>query len=67
MAKSRVAYTNRYNSENYDRVNVMVSRGKKEKLKEHAEITGESVNGFINRAIRETMERDKARHGESRV
>ncbi len=31
-------------------------------VKAHAQATGESVNGFINRAITETMERDKAAH-----
>jgi len=29
-------------------------------IKTHAEAHGESVNGFINRAIAETMERDNA-------
>ena len=29
-------------------------------MKAHAESHGESVNGFINRAIDETMDRDKA-------
>lgn len=30
-----------------------------DKIKAHAESTGESVNGFINRAIDETMKKDK--------
>lgn len=30
-----------------------------EEVQKHAEDRGESVNGFINRAIDETMERDK--------
>ena len=32
----------------------------REQIKAHASARGESVNGFINRAIEETMERDKA-------
>lgn len=32
----------------------------REQIKAHAEARGESVNGFINRAIEEAMERDKA-------
>ena len=36
-----------------------VPKGNKDKIKAHAEQNGESVNGFINRAIDETMERDK--------
>ena len=39
---------------------VRMDRGKYELVQAHAEAQGESVNGFINRAIDETMERDKA-------
>lgn len=42
----------------YDRINLTVSKGKKDAIKTHAEGQGESVNGFINRAIDEAMERD---------
>ena len=35
-----------------------VEKKKKETIQAHAEARGESVNGFINRAISETMERD---------
>ena len=42
----------------YDRINLTVAKGKKETIQAHAEARGESVNGFINRAISETMERD---------
>ena len=45
---------------NYDRINLTVPKGQKEVIQAHAQATGESVNGFIARAIRETMERDKA-------
>jgi len=43
-----------------DRINLTVPKGKKDTIKAHAEAQGESVNGFINRAIDETMERDSA-------
>lgn len=43
-----------------DRINLTVPKGKKDTIKAHAEAQGESVNGFINRAIDETMERDNA-------
>ncbi len=39
---------------------VRMDRGKYELVQAHAEAQGESVNGFINRAVDETMERDKA-------
>ncbi len=34
-----------------------------DKLKRHAEARDQSVNGFIKRAISETMERDKTASG----
>lgn len=37
---------------------VRMDREKYEQIQAHAETQGESVNGFINRAIDETMERD---------
>lgn len=37
---------------------VRMPRDKYEAVQAHAEAQGESVNGFINRAIEETMERD---------
>ena len=33
-------------------------KGRKATIQAHAEARGESVNGFINRAIDETMKRD---------
>lgn len=43
----------------YDRINLTVAKGKKDTIKAHAESRGESVNGFIGRAIDETIARDK--------
>ena len=39
---------------------VAFPKGQKDIIKAHAEANGESVNGFINRAIDETMSRDNA-------
>lgn len=50
----------RWDAANLDRVSVAMPKGKKDIIKAHAEDQGESVNGFINRAIDEQMERDKA-------
>lgn len=50
----------KYNAKSYDEIKVRVSKGKKDKIKLHAETKGESLNGFVKRAIDETMERDKA-------
>lgn len=43
---------------------VRMDREKYEAVQAHAEAHNESVNGFINRAIEETMERDKAAEGQ---
>lgn len=53
----------KYNAANYDRVELRLDKGQKELVKAHAEAQGESLNGFINRAITETMERDNAATG----
>ena len=51
----------KYNAANYDRVELRLEKGMKEKLKAHAAAHGDpSLNSFVNRAIAETMERDKA-------
>ena len=47
----------KYNAANYDRVELRVEKGKKETIKAFAESRGESLNGFINRAIDEAMQR----------
>lgn len=58
MGKTSSAVKNRYNDKTYDRINLTVYKGEKAIISEHAEKRGESVNGFIQRAIKETMERD---------
>lgn len=52
---------NEWIADKLDRINLTVQKGKKDEIKAHAESMGESVNGFINRAIDETMERDLAK------
>ena len=48
----------RYEDKAYDKVLVRFPKGKKDIIKAHAEARSESVNGFINRAIDEAIERD---------
>ena len=54
------AYKNKWQQEKKERINLVVDKGQKEVIKAHADTRGESVNGFINRAISETMARDTA-------
>ena len=57
-SKPSTAAKNQYNAKAYDRLNVVVSKGRKAELQAHAEEHGESLNGFIVRAVDETIERD---------
>ena len=41
-----------------DVIRVYVPKGKRDTIKAHAAQNGESMNGFITRAIDETMKRD---------
>ena len=59
MGKTSSAVKDKYNAKAYDEIKVRVFKGNKDKIKTHAESMGESVNGFINRAIDEAMKRDK--------
>ena len=59
MAERKAKWQNDYIARTYDRINLTVPKGHKEKIKAHAESKGESVNSFINRAIDEAMERDE--------
>ena len=49
------AYKNQFIAENYERINLTVPKGYKEKIKAHAESIGKSVNGYINDLIQEDM------------
>lgn len=48
----------KYEQEKVDRVTFRVPKGVKEQIQEHAEKRGESLAAFLNRAVKETMERD---------
>ena len=62
--KTTAQIKNDYARKVYDDVRLQVKKGKKEVIKAHAEARGESVNGFINRAIEEQMKRDQENAGE---
>lgn len=60
-SKAQQKAVNKYMKENYGRVNLNMPKAKKEQVQAHAERAGESLNGFINRAIDETIERESDR------
>ncbi len=55
---SQTRAKNKYNAKTYDRIALQVKKGRKEIIRAHAESRGESLNGFVNRAIDEAMKRD---------
>ena len=54
-SKAQQKAVNKYMAANYDRINLTVEKGRKEIIKAR----GESVNGFINRAIENQMDIDE--------
>ena len=62
-SRAQIAAVNRYNQKNFDRFSLMLKKGRKEQVKEHAESMGESMNQFVTRAIDETIEPDKEKQG----
>lgn len=47
MGKSSTTAKNKYNNKNYDRINLVVPKGKKDEYKQMAEAEGKSLNQFI--------------------
>ena len=57
MAKTKTstAVKNRYNAKAYDRVGLMLPKGRKADVEAYVARNGESVNGYVNRLMREDM------------
>lgn len=60
VSKAQQRSVNKYVKENYDRINVTFSKGRKDVIKAFADAQGESVNGFINRAVSAAMSVEQA-------
>ena len=60
VSKAQQKAVARYEAKAYDKTLIRLPRGKLDEIRGHAEERGESLNGFIGRAIGETMERDNA-------
>lgn len=59
VSKAQQKAVAKYMKNNYDDIKVRVPKGQRDIIREHAEKIDGSVNAFIIRAIRETMEGDK--------
>ena len=60
VSKAQQKDVNKYVKNNYDRINVTFPKGQKEIIMQAAEAAGESVNGYIKKAVDQRMERDNA-------
>ncbi len=49
----------KYKKKTYDRIELLVYKGEKQKIKDYAAKKGKTVNGFITELIREEMEKNK--------
>jgi predicted HicB family RNase H-like nuclease len=58
VSKAQQRATAKYNATNYDRIEIKVPKGDKEKISQAATEAGQSVNAYINQAIRERMGED---------
>ena len=57
-SKAQQKAVTKYVKAKYDRFGLTMPKGQLDTIKAHAAAQGESVNGFINRAIDHEMERD---------
>ena len=60
MGRTSSEVKNRYNAKAYDRIGLVVPKGQKDIIRQHAESRGESVNAFILRAVEQAMEKESS-------
>ena len=58
VSKAQIKATAKYEAKTYDKTLIRLPKGRLDEIRAHIEPAGESLNGFIGRAILETMERD---------
>lgn len=51
VSEAKKKASKKYQKKNYDRVNILLPKGTKEEIKN----TGESVNGFVNKAVKDRL------------
>lgn len=65
ITKAQQKAVAKYESRVYDKTLIRMPKGHLSVTKSHASKRGETLNGFINRAINETMQRDNEAAPES--
>ena len=58
--KASTRAQNKYILKAYDRINFTVPKGEKDRIKDFASAVGESVNGYIWKAVQDRMDKEKA-------
>ena len=58
VSKAQIKATAKYEAKTYDKTLIRLPKGRLDEIRAHIEPVGESLNGFIGRAISETMVRD---------
>ena len=48
-------YKNKYNSQNYDSLRIVVPKGRKQTVEAYAKERGESINGLVNSLLRNEL------------
>lgn len=61
VSKAQIKATAKYEAKTYDKTLIRLPKGRLDEIRAHIEPAGESLNGFIGRAISETMARDDGR------
>lgn len=59
VSEAQKKASEKWQHEKVDDIRFRVTKGKRAVIQAHAQSQGESVNAFLNRAVDETMERDR--------
>lgn len=65
LSEARKRANEKWNAKAYEQILIRVNKGKKDQIQKFAESNGESLNGFVNRAIDEAMNQPEAVKGVS--
>ena len=58
--KAQQKAVGKYMKNNYDEIKIRVPKGRKDEIQAHASAGGESLNGYVTRAVDERIERDSS-------
>lgn len=58
VSEAQKRATKKWRKENYDEIKIRIPKGEREKIKEFAAEKGESLNGFIKKAIELRMKNE---------